>query len=476
MPHLQRQLTATVSFPAPLVRQNSLLLEPIQEPSSISPKGGGASPKTHQETVQSSQSFKLPSGSTPKGPIGVLPESILVEILTIVLQKPECANGVVIDGLKTTYSGSMEITASSLSQAISNAGKKACFLVLQTDVNTIRSRKSQLFYAEENKVQEQLKQMSSVSETEYDNMTAEDQASYEATRALLKQQRREAQERRKKEIYNFSLSIREQEKAEEEKIMASKKATASVKKRPIKGTTSRTDMSTAVVKRVDSASQNNKSSRKKTQTRSGTDKDLLDQASKEAEALIPEDVYLTQFAEKEMAQFNTNAAVITNFFEEKQTEPEESIKQRVIKTAKLAVIKKNRRKIMSMPSDSDVTEGMDKDEGVVDKKIKTVFSINGNPTQDLVYDEILSLALSGLKSAIDLSTASRQPSANPTPRPEVPEATQLPLEPPGPVFADIPVPRMFELLRKPEVRKVIKPKDLRFSILTPPWKPQPMEE
>jgi hypothetical protein len=231
LPNLQRNLNSSVVIPAPLIRQNSLLLEPSTPENgsaSVSPKGG-SSPKNHVDSPTPQQTSKSSTGFTPKGPIGVLPEAVQVEILSIVLQKPEYSNGIVIDGLKTAYGGSLETTAASLAQAIPLANKKACFMVLQTDINTIRSRKSQLFYAEENKVQEQLKQMALVSETEYDEMTSEEQAVYETTRSQLKQQRREAQERRKKEMIHFNLSLREQERAEEEKILlASKKATAGI--------------------------------------------------------------------------------------------------------------------------------------------------------------------------------------------------------------------------------------------------------
>jgi hypothetical protein len=237
-----------------------------------------------------------------------------------------------------------------------------------------------------------------------------------------------------------------------------------------KGVNNRSEVATSLqMKRVDSATQNRK---KRTQLKIGAEKDVSEQIFKE-ESPLTEDSYLTQFAEKEMTQFNTNIGAITIHFEEKQTE--EDTKQKVVKTAKLNTTKKNRRKFINRASDDNFGENVDKDDNF-EKKLRTVFNVNGNHTQEQVYEEVLSSALVGLRAALEHS-ASNPANNNQTPSLDVPESIHLQsIDTPPPVFTDIPPPRMYELLRKPEVRKQIKPKDLRFNILTPPWKPQPIEE
>jgi hypothetical protein len=87
------------------------------------------------------------SSTTPKGTLAYLPESLLSEIFAYRLKQPDCLHGVLMDGLTCTYCLTPEQTASALSQALIQINKKACLILLNTDVQTIRERKSAAFYS-----------------------------------------------------------------------------------------------------------------------------------------------------------------------------------------------------------------------------------------------------------------------------------------------------------------------------------------
>jgi hypothetical protein len=87
-------------------------------------------------------------------------------------------------------------------------------------------------YSEENKINEQLRQLNAVTESEYDRMSSDEQHAFEENRRALKHLKKDIQEKRKRELKEFASTQkkREEQKAEEERLNL-RKGTAPTKKR-----------------------------------------------------------------------------------------------------------------------------------------------------------------------------------------------------------------------------------------------------
>uniref|UniRef100_H2XZ27 Hydin adenylate kinase-like domain-containing protein n=1 Tax=Ciona intestinalis TaxID=7719 RepID=H2XZ27_CIOIN len=152
----------------------------------------------------------------------VLPEDLLVEIISERIQLNDCHQGVVFDGLETLFSGSHQATALALLKSINNR-KHIYFVSQKLDYNVVRARQrakaEETAKSAEAEEEQRRNRLEDMDEDEYDALPEEekeaiDQKRLEAKRLRL---RREAEERNERErLERERVALLEERRLEEE--------------------------------------------------------------------------------------------------------------------------------------------------------------------------------------------------------------------------------------------------------------------
>eukprot|EP00794_Sanderia_malayensis_P018879 gene18879-20779_t len=160
----------------------------------------------------------------------VLPDDLLVEVVSEKLQSSECQMGVVFDGLESIFASNMTSCVNALLRAINN--RKYIFAV------TLKLNKERLKYLEEKKKEQAAKaaerekeaeriRLDEMSEGEYEALSEEERAEIDRKRLEVKKQRmkkKETEELREREIREERLQ--EEKRLEEERMPNKKKRAA----------------------------------------------------------------------------------------------------------------------------------------------------------------------------------------------------------------------------------------------------------
>ncbi|XP_068116429.1 hydrocephalus-inducing protein homolog [Hyperolius riggenbachi] len=160
----------------------------------------------------------------------VLPDDLLVEILSDRLQLNDCFRGVVFDGLENLFARNLRSTLHIVLKSLNNR-QHIYFINLQQDYATMKAREKAQREHEEWKQQRALAEdkalMEEMDEEEYERLPAEERASIDALRlqALRERKKREREER---------LAREEQERKLQEELLKQKEQ-EELKKKPKRG-------------------------------------------------------------------------------------------------------------------------------------------------------------------------------------------------------------------------------------------------
>ncbi|XP_069113582.1 hydrocephalus-inducing protein homolog isoform X2 [Argopecten irradians] len=152
----------------------------------------------------------------------VLPEDLLVDIISERLQLNDCHRGVVLDGLETLFAQNLQTAANVILKALNNR-RFIYFISLKLDYNVLKEqeRKAQeeserLAKEEEEKDRMRLEEMS---EDEYDALPEKDKAAVDLKRLEIKKERirKENEERMERDRLEREAAEAEARRLEEEK-------------------------------------------------------------------------------------------------------------------------------------------------------------------------------------------------------------------------------------------------------------------
>lgn len=170
----------------------------------------------------------------------VLPEDLIVEIISERLQLNDCHRGVVFDGLENLFAQNLYITAHAILRALNNR-RFIYFVTMKLDYNVLKEQEKKA--EEERERQEKLKEekdrqrLEEMSEDEYDALSEKEKAEVDKKRLEIKKERirKEMEEKMERERKQRELEEIERQKQEEEKALKKgKKKTAEKKEEPAK--------------------------------------------------------------------------------------------------------------------------------------------------------------------------------------------------------------------------------------------------